>query len=243
MPIPNEILLIIIEKIVIGHNYDDTKYMIQISQFFKYHYNRLKYKKAMGITKKYMKNIRCDMLYNKSNTFDCIKTIIIDNGNLNNIFKHTNAEITNKNIREIQLPSYIEEYEAIYNTVTQCYTNKKDINILTYDVIQSIIIRGKNIKRVVIGLPHDTIIDHHYNNSDMVTIYLSKNGLYSYLLLYSYGINFIHIYADRCKKIYTYGKYFDNYTHLRDILFRAINETPYKFSKLELDVYRHHILS
>jgi hypothetical protein len=236
--LPNEILLLIIEKYIYSNCFYETTKLKKVNKFFEIYCNKFQYKKAIGITKKHMKNIE---QYIKHDAFDCIKALIMDSDKENKIFRQTNTEITNKNIREIILPSHLSEYEPIYDNKHGCFISDK-INIFNYDVIQSIIIRGTNIKRVVIGLPHNMIYDYHYNNNDMVTIYLSKNGLYSCLLIHSEGIRFIHVYAENCKKIYAYGKFFDNPTESRNNIIRALTPNSSKFSKFEQIIYGYNIL-
>ena len=239
MLLPNEILLIIIEKYIYSNCFDGTSQLKKVNEFFQIYCNKFQYKKAMLIAKKYMKNIRRDMLYNRHDPFNCIKDLIMDSDKENKIFKKTNTEITNKNIREIILPSYTAEYKPIYDNQHGCFISDK-INIFTHDVTQSVIIRGKNIKRVIIGLPHNIILDYHYNNNDMVTIYLFKNGLYTYLLSNSIKNIYIHVFANSCKKIYTYSKFFDNPNESKENIIRALND-PSKFSIFEQNIYRYFI--
>lgn len=241
MNLPNEIIILILEKFIHYNSYDEYIKLKEVNEFYKYYCEKIMHIKAMKIAKKYMKRIKRDMLYNKHDTFNCIKALIMDSFKENKIFASTNTELTNKNIREIQLPSYLVEYEPTYDNRHECFVSNK-ITVFTYDVIQSIIIRGKNIRRVVIDLPFDMKLDYHYNNNDMITIFLSKNGLYSLLLSFTSGIRYIHVYADNCKKIYTYGKFFNKPDESQNNVFKALNEEPGKFSKFEKDLYRSYIL-
>ena len=231
--LPNEIIINIIEKYVYSNSYGNYIKLTKISKLFKYYCEKIMYKKSIKIVNKYIKRNRFNLLYRKSNGFKCIRLLIeIPNSEIFS-FDIRKMILSEKNIRETQLPSYIKDYSVYYDNTDKYFGNVRSMTN-QYDILQSIIVRGKNIKKIVIIVNNDPKCCYYYNNNDMVTIYLA-NGIYGPALMY---INiFIQVYAENCTNIYTYGKMLNYNDILPHTSINIIKENIHNLSKLEQDLY------
>jgi hypothetical protein len=161
----------------------------KVNKFFKYYTN--KYIKIQCF-KKYVKNIRCNLLY--QSTLFPIKHFN------NEIFNISYNELINTNIHDVKLPSTlikhnIEIKKKYFTTNTTRYG----------DILQSITIIGKNIKKVELYIGNILVSKCDYLNASLINWQpLLIGGIITLCLPY-HDIEF-KIYADECTKIYGYYK-------------------------------------
>jgi hypothetical protein len=214
--LPNELIIEVIEQIFkTKTNVEIYKKLIKVNKYFKYYATKYFIK---AFTRKYFKNIRSNLLYKRNSAFNVLSLFIIhkDKGTFSNIIC---KDFIDKDIKLISLPSILSEQKIVKSNNTKNITNNKYIinieNIL--DILQSFTIHGKNIKRVSLCIGGILIWQSFYLDANLINIQPLKNGIF-YTLLPYYRIQLI-IYADKCNKVYTYGKLIDVMVtrELRDI--------------------------
>lgn len=233
--LPNEILINIIEKFVLLNNGDikETIKLSLVSKLFKHYCFHFKYGVAAKIIKKYIKRNQYNVFY-KKDPRECF--LLLLKNEKNDIFKiDMNKIIVTKTlcVRQALLPSCIQEYVVECVKINNLFKTLCRTNSSYFNILQSIIVIGENINKVILEI-NNFSKSYYYNNNSMVTIYLD-NGVYGPATTY---INpYIYVHARKCTKIYMYGKFINIYNSEIRQMFDIIVKNKEKMSEIEQKFY------